>query len=144
MKTAFHNLVTWDKEMVLSFWEKQNPTEIIKLRRKHHLPPNAFPWPQSHTCSVLRGRYSFQCVFCLMLVFQHPQLEERKVSTGLGHSQTTLTRARQASRPGARNSPQLWTPSKSSQDKMRGLIPLLNSPESLQATFKRPEPYKHQ
>lgn len=92
MKTAFHNLVTWDKEMLLSFWEKQNSTKIIKLRRKLHLPPNAFPWPQ-----VTRALWQtqLQCVFCLMLVFQHPQLELRKVSTRLGAFTNHTTRTRQ-------------------------------------------------
>lgn len=68
--------------MLLSFWEKQNPTKIIKLRRKTPSPSKSIPLAlKSH---VLCGRKGFQCVFCLVLVFQHPQPEEKKVSTRLG------------------------------------------------------------
>lgn len=81
-----------------------------------------------------------------MLVFQHPQLEERKVSRGLGHSLTTLPGPGKRAGRGQEIPPR-WTPpppKKSGQDKIRGLIPLLNFPDSSQDTFKLPEPHKHQ
>lgn len=81
-----------------------------------------------------------------MLVFQHPQLEERKVSTRLGAFTNHTTRARrQASKRGARNSaPSGPSLNAARTEKVKGLLPRLNFPESLQATFKFPGPYKYQ
>lgn len=89
---------------------KTKPNQNHKTQKKTPSPSKCIPLaPKSH---VLCGRYSFQCVFCLMLVFQHPQLEERKVSTRLEAFTNHTTRARQQASEGPGIPPTLDLPRK--------------------------------
>lgn len=85
-----------------------------------------------------------------MLVFQHPQLDERKVSARLGAFTDHTTRARQRGSKGPGIPPShpnscSGSPQKAARtEKARGSPPGLNFPGSLQTTFKLPGPYQRQ
>lgn len=108
---------------------KIKPNQNHKSQKKTPSLSKCIPLaPKSH---VLCGRHCFQCVFCLMLVFQHPQLEERKISTRLG---AFTNQSQEAGKRGARNSPQSGPPQKAARTKkVRGLLSLLNSWEHTNA-----------
>lgn len=92
-----------------------------------------------------------------MLVFQHPQLDDRKVSARHGAFTNHTTRARQrgSKGPGIRTPTPLpptpqphshpGSPQKAARtEKARGWPPVLNFPDSLQTTFKLTGPYQCQ
>lgn len=91
----------------------------------HKSPP---PTPQVTGAGPASCRSSAQCVFCLTLQFQHPQLEAGKVSKRLGHSQSA------EAGPGAGQARSQECPHPSSQteprtpraEKVRGLVPSLS------------------
>lgn len=90
-----------------------------------------------------------------MLVFQHPQFDERKVSTRLGAFTNHATGARQWGSKGPGIPPPLQppphpnfcsgSPQKAARtEKARCSPPGLNFPDTLQTTFKLPGPYQRQ